>query len=192
MALNPPRRRFPSTGRLPCGRSVDALWDSVVSGAELDHHSASCPHCQTALDGLRALHSATRQLVDEEVSAPPSLLERVMRVVRTEARSGETVPLVSGPDPARISTKAVAAVVRFAVDTQPGAVLRARRCEVHAPVDAVDVLDVRVEVLVPEGYRLHEAALRQRIEAVVSAHVGMRLRELTLDVVEADTREGAT
>lgn len=170
--------------KLPCGRTVDSLWDSVVSGAELDSHAASCPHCQTALEGLRALHSATEELVAEEVAAPPSLLERVMRVVRTEARSGDTVPLVWGPDPASISTKAVAAVVRFAVDTLPEADLRARHCEVRSPADTVDVLDVTVQVLAPAGRLVDEPVLRQRIEAVVSAHIGLRLRELSLEVVE--------
>ncbi|MCP2258060.1 hypothetical protein LX15_001747 [Streptoalloteichus tenebrarius] len=191
MALN--RGRLARSGRLPCGHTIDSLWERVRSGASAvpDEHVARCRHCQTALEGLRALHAATEELAAEEVSAPPGLFDRVMRVVRTEARRGDTVPLVTGPDPASVSTTAVAAVVRFAVDTLPGQRLRARRCRVQAPPGTVDVLDVSVEVLSPSAAEWDETELRRRIAAVVSAHVGVRVRRLELDVVPLEPGEEA-
>ncbi|GGM81464.1 hypothetical protein GCM10012275_60150 [Longimycelium tulufanense] len=184
MALN--RGRLARPGRLPCGRNVDALWEQVRSGAAPDEHVSSCPHCRTALEGLRALDAATRDLAHEEVTAPPGLLERIMRVVRTEARRGATVPLVVGPDPAHVSTAAVAAVVRFAVDTAPGGRLRARRCRVQPAAGTVDVLDVTVEVVAFGETEPDLDGLRRRIGSVLAAHVGLRLRELRLDLVRGE------
>ncbi|MCP2164541.1 anti-sigma factor [Goodfellowiella coeruleoviolacea] len=158
----------------------------------MDQHTATCAHCQTALEGLAALHAAARELAAEPVRAPASLLDRVMRVVRTEARDDATVSLVTGPDAVtgpdsgRVSTKAVASVIRFAIDTVPGLRLHARHCQVVEPEDAVDVLDVTVEVLVPAEHHLDDRGLRDRIETVVNAHVGLGLRTLKLVAVPVD------
>jgi hypothetical protein len=179
-------------GHQPCGRSIDSLWEHLLAGEQPDSHIATCAHCRTTLVGLRALDAAKRALASERIAAPPTLVRRIMRTVRTEARNGTTVPLVTGPDPARVSAKAIAAVVRFAVNTMPNARLRAGQCDINAPAGTVDMLDVTVEITAPPGRGIDQESLGRRVDMVIMAQVGLRLRELNLTVSSAPARPRAT
>jgi hypothetical protein len=172
-----------SEATLPCGRTVDGLWEQVRSGGTGDAHTQSCPHCLTTLDGLSALRVATRALVAEDVAAPPSLLDRVMRVVRTEARRGATVVLFGGPDSAVVSIRAIAGLVRFVVDS------RRELYPVHVRVTngsefgLVDVA-VRAEVLgeLSAISGTVERELRESLAAVLGGGLGLGLGRLRVQV----------
>ena len=80
---------------LPCGRQIEALWESLEAGTagRADSHEQDCPHCQTALSGLTALRDATRELAAEPVSVPPRLAGRIMAAVRADVRRTRMLPL---------------------------------------------------------------------------------------------------
>jgi hypothetical protein len=129
---------------LPCGRELEALWESLESGTAglPGSHELDCPHCQTALSGLAALRDATHALATAPVAVPPRLTSRIMAAVRADVRRTRILPLpAAGLEPggqAEISQQAVAVVLRYAADSVDG--VRARRCAVrpHDPGDAPD------------------------------------------------------
>ncbi len=87
MALNQP----PEAHALPCGHSIEDLWDRMQTGT-LGLHERSCPHCLTATDGLAALADATRALRADTAGPPPDLLTRVMTAVQADVRRVRTSP----------------------------------------------------------------------------------------------------
>ncbi|WP_157996893.1 hypothetical protein, partial [Streptomyces otsuchiensis] len=68
-------RGAPASGQdddlLPCGRSVETLWESWEDGTtEDDPHLAECPHCASALDGLRVLDGFARETQAADAALP--------------------------------------------------------------------------------------------------------------------------
>lgn len=174
---------------LPCGRDVESVWEALDgSGA----HVLSCPHCAAVRQSLLVLREATAEMARDRTEPPPDLLGRVMSAVRADVRRTEVVPLPSaGPDLARISTRAIAAVLRFAADGVDG--VRARGCRVsEAPesTDADPVVEVELSIAITMGRTTTEAfdEVRQRVLAAASARIGVRLARL--DLVVADVVEG--
>lgn len=171
---------------LPCGRSVDALWDRLETPGE---HEQTCPHCATARDGLLALRGATRELAREELEPRRDLTARIMAAVRADVRRrGDMLPVrAREPGELEISEQAVAVVLRFAADEVPG--IRARRCRVQRlDVDDDGEIVLHAELSLAVAYRqdLSErlAAVRERVDAACAASVGLRLGKL--DVVVTD------
>lgn len=181
MAMNPNGTR---TGHsLPCGRSVEQVWDDL-GGGRTDTHAADCPHCATARASLTQLAEATRLLVAEPVEPPPGLLDRIMAAVRADAVFGEAIPLPSPSGGVEISTHALAAVLRFVVDGIDG--VRAHRCRVRLDPDAAHTIRVWMSVSLRYGSgqaaALDEA--RRRVAPALSTRIGLTLGTLDFEVTD--------
>ncbi len=171
---------------LPCGRDVEQVWETIDLS---DQHTRSCPHCAAVRESLLVLRSATEEMAREEVEPPSDLVSRVMSAVRADVRRSDVVPL-PGDGLARISTRAVAAVLRYAADGVAG--VRARGCrvtEVPESTGADPVIEVELSIAIttvvtPETF----AAVRRRVLAAASARIGVRLARL--DLVVSDVLEG--
>ncbi|HEX8865340.1 MAG TPA: Asp23/Gls24 family envelope stress response protein [Lentzea sp.] len=171
---------------LPCGRDVDQVWEALDLA---DGHTRSCPHCAAVRESLLVLRAATEEMVREEVEPPSDLVSRVMSAVRADVRRSDVVPL-PGDGLARISTRAVAAVLRYAADGVAG--VRARGCRVtEAPesTGADPVIEVELSIAIttsvtPETFE----EVRRRVLAAASARIGVRLARL--DLVVSDVLEG--
>lgn len=166
---------------LPCGRSVEQVWTEMESGA-ISAHTAGCPHCSTARDSLDQLAEATRHLVADPIEPPPGLLDRILGAVRADFVPPDPIPLPPAEGGVDISTRALAAVLRYAVDTVAG--LRAHRCRIEPVVGAPDFVHVRMSVSL--NYHTGRAdaldQARGRIRAALSERIGLGLGELDLEV----------
>ncbi|MGE7059838.1 hypothetical protein ACQKHW_11710 [Staphylococcus hominis] len=171
---------------LPCGCDVEQVWEAIdLSGG----HARSCPHCAAVRESLLVLRAATAELVREEVEPPPGLVSRVMSAVLAEARRPDVLPL-PGDGPARMSTHAVAAVLRCAADGVDG--VRARSCRVsEAPesTGADPVIEAELDLAITTGVTAEAyREVRRRVLAAASARTGVRLARL--DLVVSDLLEG--
>ncbi|PXY36144.1 Asp23/Gls24 family envelope stress response protein [Prauserella flavalba] len=191
MALNQPEADY----ELPCGRSLDGLWERLdaVERGRADEHELTCPHCSTALRGLGELRAATGTLRAERPRPARDLTARIMAAVRAEPRAPRAMLPVDAGRPGRteVSDRAVAAVVRFAVDAIDG--VRARRCVVRATgadEDGTTVVEGRLAVTVTYGADLSRllTVVRRRAAAACTARVGVRLAALDIDVADVDER----
>ncbi|MFB7830750.1 hypothetical protein [Streptomyces sp. NPDC056056] len=198
MALNADRQPVdgPDDGLLPCGRSLEAVWDGAVepgtSPAAAAAHRAACPHCSAALADLRtldALVTAARAL--DPPGSTDALTARVMDVVRLELRPGRTLPLGTRPDDTGwIFESAAARELRAAADGLPG--IRAGSCRVR-PLDVGAgeagreraPLRVHVEVAASlEALPTAAEAVRAALFAVADEVLGMDVREIDVRVVD--------
>ncbi|GHG00426.1 hypothetical protein [Streptomyces zaomyceticus] len=198
MALNADRQPVDGAddGPLPCGRSLEAVWEGTVergrSPAAEAAHRGSCPHCSAALADLRtldALVTAAREL--DPPGGTDALTARVMDVVRLELRPGRTLPLGTRPDDTGwIFESAAARELRAAADGLPG--IRAGSCRVR-PLDvgAAEVgqgrgpLRVHVEVAASlEALPTAAEAVRGALFAVAERVLGMDVREIDVRVVD--------
>jgi hypothetical protein len=172
---------------LPCGRDVEQVWEAMDLA---DEHTRTCPHCAAVRESLQVLREATAEMVREEVEPPGDLVSRVMSAVRADVRRADVVPL-PGDGLARISTRAVAAVLRYAADGVDG--VRARGCRVvEAPESTVadPLIEVELSIAITAGLVTHEAfgEVRRRVMAAASGRIGVRLARL--DLVVSDVLEG--
>lgn len=203
MEMNPndtgPTGGSPGTGgatdtervhRLPCGRTVEQVSQDMETGAAIGGagHSADCPHCATARASLEQLAEATRLLVDDPVEPPTGLLDKVMAAVRADLTHGATIPL---PAPSGavvdVSTYALAAVLRFAVDTVAG--VRAHRCRIVADPETPHTVRVWMSVSLRYGFG-HIAALelaRRRVAAALTDRIGLSPSGLDFEVADVWT-----
>lgn len=169
-------------GALPCGRSVEELWDGLRSAP--DAHVQDCPHCRTALVSLTALAEATRAVVDDDESLvpSPSLATRIMSAVRADVRRTSRLPLPAGEHgPVDISEQAVAAVLRFAADSVDG--VRARRCRLQRVEGGAVRVDLSISVRFSGGTSVATVdVVRDRVRAVATAHVGLDLAGIDVEV----------
>lgn len=189
MAMNPDAGQGPEPDPaavgvlhgLRCGRTVEDVAAQVEAGRFSDH-TLGCPHCATARASLEQLAEATRELVDDPVEPPPGLFDRILDAVRADLLSTGAVPL---PEPGvDVSTHALAAVLRYAVDTVEG--LRAHRCRVEPVPDAPHTVRVWMSVSLhyPGGRIDALGTARDRIRAALSERIGLDLAELDLEVTD--------
>jgi uncharacterized alkaline shock family protein YloU len=186
---------------LPCGRTVEAVWEDLEAGRAGPH--PDCPHCATSRRSLTELAAATRALVDDPTEPPPGLLDRIMAAVRADLDPADAVALPDAHHPAAhpaalapggvaISMRALAAVLRFAVDGVDG--LRAQRCRIEPdPADPFTV-DVAMTVSVRYGAGTVDAVAtaRERVRAALSDRVGLTLATLIVEVADVWTDDGRT
>jgi uncharacterized alkaline shock family protein YloU len=185
---------------LPCGRQLEALWDSLASGTAglPGRHEHDCPHCQTALSGLAALRDATEALAAEQIDAPPRLTRRIMAAVRADVRRTRMLPLpAAGLEPggqAEISQSAVAVVLRYAADSVDG--VRARRCAIRprspdeAPDGTAGWVDVEMTLALRYGTSPGAevlAAVRRAVLTAAEARIGLRVARCDLLVEDVWT-----
>ncbi|MET7280402.1 Asp23/Gls24 family envelope stress response protein [Kribbella sp. NPDC005582] len=172
---------------LPCGRTVEDVWDELESG-ELSAHRADCPHCRTAQAGLEQLIEATQLLIDDPVEVPGGLLDRIMTAVRADLNLGRTIPLPTEPAAIEVSVHALAAVLRYAVDGTSG--VRARQCriELTQPGSVAVWMSVALEFGAGQVGALDEA--RQRVAMALRGQVGLELDTLDFEVVDVWTTPG--
>jgi hypothetical protein len=194
MAMNPDDdgTRRPGTERattadprydLPCGRSVEDVWEELEAGTTSEH-TAGCPHCSTARTSLDQLAEATRELVEDPIEAPPGLFDRILGAVRADLAVGDALALPTPAGGADVSTTALAAVLRYAVDSVAG--VRAHRCRVEP--DAAVPHAVRVWMSVSLDYRSGRVealdVARDRIRTALSQRIGLQLSGLDLELTD--------
>lgn len=181
------------TELLACGRDAAAVWDRAVAGLAPDDHERDCPHCRLAAADARGLDALVVRLAGEPLEPPPSVLDRVMGVVRTGLRPHDVLTLPSPHGPARVSRAAAAAVLRHTVDAMGG--VRARSCRIEQPTDlgaaAGDdpgdhAIDVRITVAARYGVDLASvtARVRQMVAATGLRALGLPVRRVDIEVVD--------
>ncbi|WP_461030675.1 Asp23/Gls24 family envelope stress response protein, partial [Streptomyces sparsus] len=159
--------------RLPCGRSLDEVWEDGPApadphgearpGTSDDPHYETCPHCRAALAELRMLDEYVRQEIaaeqrstaEDSAGAASRITSRVMDIVRTELRPGPAVPLGTESDDAWIIETAAARTFRTAAQRVPG--VQAGSCRV-TPMHSPGRLSLR------PGGRLPREPVRVRLE----------------------------
>jgi hypothetical protein len=172
---------------LGCGRSVEQVWDDREAGRSGPH--PDCPHCSTARRSLDQLTEATQLLVDDPAEPATSLLDRIMAAVRADLTQGDAIALPTPAGGVDVSVHALAAVLRFAVDSVAG--VRAQRCRVvERDAQAVDV-SMTVSLRFGSGRVQALEEVRRRVDAALSARIGLRLGVLDLDVVDVWVEEDA-
>lgn len=121
-------RPFPDDEVLPCGRLLSRVWEQAQDDSRaVEPHTASCPHCREAVEGLAAVNAAAQALRAEDPPGLRALTDRVMDAVRAEARLGRLLPLADPDRDLRIAETAAAQVLRQAADAVSGA--RAAACK---------------------------------------------------------------
>ncbi|WP_017587915.1 anti-sigma factor [Nocardiopsis ganjiahuensis] len=173
--------------QLPCGTSADALLGHLRAGTATGHER-TCPHCRAAAEEFRPLLSALDSAPDEgrEITAPPGLLDDVMRTVRAEGRSRETLRL-SGPGTGdtpgdtRIRHSAVSAMLRVCVDPAGGLIIGGCRIR-NTPDGLVVAATARIlnGTVIPEA----TAAARQAMGSFVEDRLGLRVARIDIDVTD--------
>ncbi|MEV8377706.1 hypothetical protein AB0P21_33515 [Kribbella sp. NPDC056861] len=180
MEMNPTQE----TGHLlPCGRSVEDVWDEMEAD-RVTAHALDCPHCTTARASLDQLTEATRALIDDPAEPPAGFLDKIMTAVRADLILGQTIPLPSATAQVDISTHALAAVLRYAVDGVDG--IRAHECRIEVTPDNPQSVRVSMSVALRFGSgqvgALDEARLR--VAAALPERIGLDLDTLDFDVVD--------
>lgn len=173
--------------QLPCGTYADALLDHLRAGTATEHER-TCPHCRTASEEFRPLLSALGSSLgdDREITAPPGLLDDVMRAVRAEGRSKETLRLPDtgsggGPGDTRIRHSAVSAMLRACVDPAEG--LLVGRCRIERTPDGLAIAAtarVLTGTVIPEA----TAAARRAMGTFVEDRLGLRVARIDIDVTD--------
>ncbi|GHC73145.1 hypothetical protein GCM10007079_06820 [Nocardiopsis terrae] len=171
--------------QLPCGTSADALLDHLRKGT-VTGHERTCPHCRAAAEEFRPLLAALDS--EGEITAPPGLLDDVMRTVRAEGRSRQTLRLPGGgPGDTRVRHSAVSAMLRACVDPAEGLIVG--RCRIEQTPDGL-VVAATARVLsgtvIPEA----TAAARRAMGAFVQNRLGLRVGRIDIDVTDVIERHG--
>lgn len=177
--------------QLPCGTSADQLLDHLREGTAT-RHERTCPYCLAAAEEFRPLLSALGSALEEdrEVTAPPGLLDDVMRAVRAEGRSRETLRLpdpASGPDSGgapgdtRIRHSAVSAMLRACVDPAGGLIVG--RCRIERTPDGL-VITATARVLTGTVIPDATAAARRAMVGFVEDRLGLRVARIDIDVTD--------
>jgi len=172
---------------LPCGRLLSRVWEQAWDAPPAaDLHPVSCPHCREAVEGLATVNAAARALRDEDPPGLHALADRVMDVVRAEARFGRLLPLADPDWDLRIAESAAAKVLRQAADTVPGS--RAATCRLIPEGNGTDVrvtmtLAAALDRPLPE--RVHQV----RRSVLHSAGQDLGLTVTAVDITVADVLE---
>lgn len=182
---------------LPCGVPLDRLTDQVVERTPPPdpEHQADCQYCRAALAELRQLWSPLLALADEEVQAPPGLVERVMADVRALDSTGARAVLPGERGTTSIAVEVIAVIARKAADGVPGTLLAMTGLEDGVDVGAVGrSLVIRLDLVAAWGTDL--LVLSQQIRRVVREHVaaltGLTVVAVDIEVVEVVDAEGGS
>lgn len=171
--------------QLPCGTSADTLLEHLRTGTTTAHER-TCPHCRAASEEFRPLLSALGAALgdDREITAPPGLLDDVMRTVRAEGRSKKTLQLPGDggtPGDTRIRHSAVSAMLRACVDPAEG--LLVGRCRIERTPDGL-VIAATARVLTGTVIPEATAAARRTMVEFVEDRLGLRVARIDIDVTD--------
>ncbi|WP_170133041.1 Asp23/Gls24 family envelope stress response protein [Arthrobacter livingstonensis] len=179
-----------------CGRSIEDLSDYLETGRSDDAlHIEYCPQCQARLAGLRGLHAAALELLDDDVTSAaadePGWLDAMLANLRLETRAGRSIPLTGGPHETLTETEgSVIALVRNVGDSLGGVLIG--KCRLDGDVDVAGApVDVNINVSALYGHPL--PALAEELRQVVMAEllVQTELNVATVNVAFTDMREVA-
>lgn len=187
-----------STDRLPCGAAAEDLVMQVADGAggERTPHQDSCPHCQAALAEYDRLWSPIDALAAESVHPPGSVLDEVLRRIRSAA-SDPRYSLVPSPHGAtRIASRVVAVTARLVTERTPGvrAALaggEAAAADGRGVVAGVAGVSTALQITIAASYGedLHALADRIRTAVARSVHTVTGLHPVEITVVVDDVLE---
>lgn len=167
---------------LPCGRPLSNAWEQARDPAvTADPHTASCPYCREAAEGLAALDEATRALRAEERPSAHSLAEKVISAIRAEVRLGAILPLNDPALDLHIAESAAAKVLRRAADTVPGA--RAASCRL-TPTGNGTAVHVAMTLATTLDQPLPERAtqVRQAVLHAADQELGLAVTDVDLTI----------
>ena len=168
--------------RLPCGRLVSRVWEQARDSAgRTDPHTAACPYCRQAVEGLAALDTAIRSLRAERPSGQ-TVADRVMRAVRAEVRLGRLLPLDDPARELRIAETAAAKVLRRAADSIPG--VRAASCRLTPDDDGTEVaIAMTLAVTLDEPLPDRATQVRRAVAYAARQRLGLAARSIDLRIV---------
>lgn len=186
----------PDQRALPCGADLDALTMQVVERTPpLDpEHQSTCTHCRAALAELLALWSPVHALVDERVSAPRDLVERVLAQIQDLDHSGSWAVIPGAGGDTAIGVRVIAVVARRAAHTVDGTLLAMTRASTGVEVGAVGrSIVVRLDLIAAMGLHLPtlSAQIQQTVAQHVSALTGLNVVAVDVSVVEVVERSAA-
>ncbi|MFD3699648.1 hypothetical protein ACFWUZ_26565 [Streptomyces sp. NPDC058646] len=167
---------------LPCGRPLSRAWEQARdTAATPDPHTASCPSCRQAVEGLTALDEATRALRAQARPGGHGLADRVISAVRAEVRLGAMLPLDDPARDLRIAESAAAKVLRKAADTVPGS--RAASCRL-TPTGNGPAVHVAMTLATALDQPLPEQAAQVRRAVLHAADLvlGLALADVDLEI----------
>ncbi|MGW2918883.1 hypothetical protein ACWDBF_13595 [Streptomyces angustmyceticus] len=168
--------------RLPCGRLVSHVWEQARAGSDQpDAHTADCPYCRQATEGLTALDATTRSLRAERPSAR-TVADRVVRAVRAEARLGRMLPLDDPAHELRIAEATVAKILRRAADRIPG--VRAASCRL-TPDETGTTVTITMSLAATLDHPLpgRAAQVRRAVADASAREIGLAVSSIDLSIV---------
>ncbi|RZT89012.1 cell envelope-related Asp23 family protein [Pseudonocardia sediminis] len=184
----------PPPDALPCGRSVDDVLDQVADGrgTERDAHQAQCPHCQAALSEYERIWAPVRELGDERVQAPDSILETALAQIRRAIEHPDYGVITSPDGLTRVSARVVVVAARQGAQQVPGVRVALSKHlagvtgEPGAPLDGDPPTDVAEDVAA--GVSGSSAAVQITLAADYGTDL-VRLGELVRSSVTTSVRD---
>lgn len=169
---------------LPCGRPLSRAWELARDATSTtDPHTAACPHCRQAIEGLAALDDAIGALRAQQRPSAQTIADRVIRAVRAEIRLGRMLPLDDPAGDLRIAETVAAKVLRRAADTVTGAQVASLRMTPTGDGQAVHIACTLAAA--PYG-PLPEYADQVRQAVLHAAHLTLGLAVSGIDITIMD------
>lgn len=168
--------------RLPCGRLVSSAWKQTRAGTDrADPHTARCPYCRQATEGLTVLDSATSALRAERPSAR-TVADRVVRAVRAETRLSRMLPLDDPVRELRIAETTAAKVLRHAADGVPG--VRAASCRLTPePGGTTMTVTMTLATTLDQPVPGRAAQVRRAVAYAARRRLGLALSSIDVKIV---------
>ncbi|MFJ7272700.1 hypothetical protein ACIQV3_39760 [Streptomyces sp. NPDC099050] len=182
-------RTFPEAQRLagdellPCGRPLSRAWEQARDAGTTAEpaHTATCPYCRQAVEGLAALDHATQALLQKERPSGHSLADRVISAVRAEVRLGTMLTLDDPAHDLRIAESAAAKVLRQAADTIPGA--RAASCHLTATGDGTAIhVTMTLAAALDQPLPARAAQVRRAVLHAAQHQLGLAVTSVDLKI----------
>ncbi|NXY94047.1 hypothetical protein HYE82_06490 [Streptomyces sp. BR123] len=168
---------------LPCGRPLGRAWEHARDpvGAA-DPHTAHCPYCREAVEGLAVLDRATRALRAEEEPDSRRVVNRVIDAVRAEVRLGAMLLLDDPGQDLRIAESAAAKVLRRAADSVPGT--RAASCRLIPAREgrAVHVVAITIAAALDQPLPERAEEVRRAVLDAAEHVLGLAVTAVDLEI----------
>ncbi len=179
---------------LPCGRDPLEVADHARAG-RLDEHERSCPYCQSAAAEAGLVRRAAGELAGAPVDAPATLLPGIMRTVWAELRSTDTVALPVTGGGVLVTTLAIAAALRHALDDLPELTIHSCSADTadQPSPEAHGAPEVSVHITATATYPAQLPGLagtcRQLTADTLQTQFGLRPHRVDIDFIDLDLPE---